>query len=288
MVSRLAAALRVYRSEGGATLARKTASYAYTTLTKAVANTYHRYRGRRSFTVNDITATFDTNHANVLGQTRGGLDRETAALSTFLDHLRPDDVVWDVGAHVGLYTVFAAAALNPDHGQVVAFEPYPPNAEQLRRNAALNPAPVYIYQLALSDDDGKTAFRHPDADTVGAGLPAITATGDGATRVDTARGDSLVAEGRASKPTVVKIDVEGAEPLVVDGLRETLAGDACRVVLCEVHLPTDAVDRDSLHDYGSTQSDFETTLEDLGFTITARHPRQRYDDLHLVATKGGD
>lgn len=275
-------AFDVYREEGAWTLLRRVATFGFNRAVGVARNTYWGLRGRRPFTVEGVTATFDTSNRGVVGRTRAALDRESAPLSAFLRCLRPDDTVWDVGANVGLYAGFAAAALDPERGRVVAFEPYDPNADLLERNADLNPAPVDVHRLALSDDDGDVAFSHPDEDTVGAGLPAISTDHEAASRVETARGDTLVSGGRVPAPTVIKVDVEGAEPLVIDGLDKTLRNHPPRVLLVEIHHSTEVVDRRSIEAYGDSADAFETRLESFGYEVAERFPRPRYDDEHVL------
>jgi len=68
------------------------------------------------------------------------------------------------------------------------------------------------------------------------------------------------------EPNVVKIDVEGAEPLVIDGLEDALSFETCRLVYCEVHLP--GVDkRPSIKDFGATTDELRDRFEELGFTV---------------------
>jgi len=277
-------AFDVYREEGTWTLLRKGMAFGFNEAVGTARNAYWGLRGNRPFTVEGVTARFDTANRGVVGRTRAALDRESVPLAAFLRHLRPDDRVWDVGANVGLYTGFAAAALDPDRGRVVAFEPYDPNADLLERNADLNPAPVDVHRLALSDDDGHVAFSHPEEDTIGAGLPAIS-DDEAASRVETARGDTLVSTGRAPAPTVIKIDVEGAEPLVVDGLDATLRNDPPRVLIVEIHHPTEAVDRRSIEEYGDSVGAFQARLGSFGYEVAERFPRPRYDDEHVLFVK---
>ena len=104
-------AFDVYREEGAWTLLRKVGVFGFNRVVGTTRDTYWGLRGRRPFTVEGVTATFDTSNRGVVGRTRAALDRESAPLAAFLRCLRPDDTVWDVGANVGLYTGFAAAAL---------------------------------------------------------------------------------------------------------------------------------------------------------------------------------
>ncbi|MEF8789998.1 MAG: FkbM family methyltransferase [Haloarculaceae archaeon] len=275
-------AFDVYREEGTWTLLRKAAGFGCDRAAGTARSAYWGLRGTRPFTVAGVTATFDTSNRGVVGRTSAALDRERAPLAAFLRRLRPGDTVWDVGANVGLYTGFVAAALDPERGRVVAFEPYDPNADLLERNAGLNQAPVDVHRLALSDADGHVAFSHPDEDTVGAGLPAISDDRGAASRTEAARGDTLVSAGRAPAPTAVKIDVEGAEPLVVEGLDTTLRTDPPRVLLVEIHHSTEAIDRDSIEEYGDSVDAFEARLESFGYEVAERFPRPRYDDEHVL------
>ena len=76
--------------------------------------------------------------------------RELAALA---GHLRPGDTFVDVGAHIGLYSLFAAARVGP-HGRVVALEADPENAARLRANVARNAGAntvVRVVEAGVSD-----------------------------------------------------------------------------------------------------------------------------------------
>jgi len=57
--------------------------------------------------------------------------RESELLSDLIDTLEPDDVFWDVGANIGVFSCFAAQKLID--GSVIAFEPFPPNVQQLEK-----------------------------------------------------------------------------------------------------------------------------------------------------------
>jgi FkbM family methyltransferase len=152
--------------------------------------------------------------------------------------VRPGDTVWDVGANVGLYTE-QLAALTGRFGAVVAFEPTPACFEALAARCA-GLGQVLPRQEALGATDGEVPMALAD-DHLGATHTLVGASahqgdgGGGRVSVPLRRGDGLVARGEAPAPTVVKIDVEGFEGEVVEGLRETLARPACRAVFIEVH-----------------------------------------------------
>lgn len=137
--------------------------------------------------------------------------------------VRPGHTFLDVGANIGLYTL-KAASLTGAAGRVVAVEPGEAASQQLRGNLALNEFPnVTVAQLALSDHAGKATLHHiplgddPQAYSL---LPDGSATTGEAVTIDTL--DALVGRLGIDALHVVKMDVEGAEPLVIAGGRETL------------------------------------------------------------------
>jgi FkbM family methyltransferase len=215
---------------------------------------------------------------------------ERGSLEFILSGLNPDDVFFDVGAMYGLYTGFAGQKLTD--GSVVAFEPYPRNLEALERTVELNGlSNVDIRDVALSDTTGVEEFESPSLEyhvqqiaairaqrssssESGATAPPMPDAEEKVTRfsVETRPGDRLVEAGDIPRPNVVKIDVEGAEPLVVDGLSETLAREACRLLVCEIHPPADERDDSaesnserSVADYGSTVDELVREVGRLGF-----------------------
>ncbi|WP_198530028.1 FkbM family methyltransferase [Halorubrum aethiopicum] len=198
---------------------------------------------------------------------------ERSIVEDLLTSLDSNDIFYDVGANVGTYTCFAAAKLGP--GKVVAFEPEPENADRLRENLELNNLDAEIIQIALSDTDGIVDLALT-GDEAGTGEHAI-ATGDDkqTLEVETARGDSIIEERGLPKPTVAKIDVEGAELSVLRGLRETLY-ESCRLMYVEVHT-------EKIRDFGAERSEVETLLTDAGFEVT--EISQRGSEIFLRASK---
>nr|WP_274607310.1 FkbM family methyltransferase [Paracraurococcus ruber] len=147
--------------------------------------------------------------------------------------IRPGDCVWDVGANRGLYTRMFGEKVGPD-GTVVAFEPVPHTAERLRAAVADLPR-VRTLPLALSDSSGDLAADlgdHPDAETARI-FSAHAGEGDVMFRAE--RGDDLVREGIVPRPQIVKIDVEGHELEVLQGMEEVLSNPSLRHLFIEVH-----------------------------------------------------
>jgi FkbM family methyltransferase len=145
--------------------------------------------------------------------------------------IRPGDVVWDVGANVGLYTARFSAAVGPT-GRVIAFEPTPACFGALTK-ATSGLTNVTLLNKALGDITTVATMSIAE-DPLGA-THSLVAAGIGPTaQVEVVRGDELVAQG-LPVPNVIKIDVEGFEEEVLDGLAAVLRSPSCRAVLCEVH-----------------------------------------------------
>jgi FkbM family methyltransferase len=128
----------------------------------------------------------------------------------------------DAGANIGLYTVVAATLVG-DRGTVVAVEPSAATCALLRRNVELNGLHnVVVVQKALSDATGTARLFHvAGAPNYSLGEPpGGTSTYED---VETVTLDELVRAYELSDVSCVKIDVEGAESLVLRGAEDTLS-----------------------------------------------------------------
>lgn len=127
-------------------------------------------------------------------------------MSVWINRLSPGDLFLDVGANVGFYTIVAAEC----GAEVVSVEPGEDVAGELRRNLALNGLDATVLPCALLDEPGEThlsqqadpAVRHVVLDQR-SGVAVAVST------LDEIIGDRRVAG--------IKIDVEGAEELVLKG-----------------------------------------------------------------------
>ncbi|HEX3952311.1 MAG TPA: FkbM family methyltransferase, partial [Stellaceae bacterium] len=148
--------------------------------------------------------------------------------TTFMESfLRPGMAFVDIGANIGWYSVLAAKIVGPA-GVVYSFEPRPDTCSYLRRSISENKfAQVHIRQMALADKPGTL----PVATYISAQSPGgtwlltsealQTAFQAGFQRfdVEVARLDDLPIE----RCDLLKIDIEGAEYLALQGARQTLA-----------------------------------------------------------------
>ena len=139
----------------------------------------------------------------------------------------PGDVLYDVGANVGFFTVLGARLVGPQ-GTVVAFEPVAEYAQALEHNVKLNGfGNVVIRRVAVANEPGRRGLELGRSETT-ARLVEHAATSVEATSLDEELRRGALA------PDVVKIDVEGAEVDVLDGMAETLRAHR-PVLLLEMH-----------------------------------------------------
>jgi FkbM family methyltransferase len=128
-----------------------------------------------------------------------------------------DSVVFDIGAHVGFYTLLASVLVQ-ERGHVLAFEPLPRNLLYLEEHLRINKvANVSIIKAAVTDTSGQAYFD----DTSGNSMGRVVTQGK--IQVPTVSLDKFVIEYDTPLPDFIKIDVEGAENLVLTGAKRILA-----------------------------------------------------------------
>jgi FkbM family methyltransferase len=130
--------------------------------------------------------------------------------------IKPGTVAFDIGAHVGFYTLLFSKLIGPE-GKVFAFEPFPPNIDFLRKHISMNRiANVETLEVAVSDAEGTTLFTQGPGSSMG----YISETGD--FEVEQVAIDGLIRRKKLSPPNYIKIDIEGAEYKALIGAKETL------------------------------------------------------------------
>ncbi len=161
---------------------------------------------------------------------------EVDLLGRLLEHVEPDDVAYDIGANIGIVSLLLALHRDPGAGRVHAFEPEPVNFDRLRRNIELNDVADRIVpqRLALGAGQGEAElFVRPGA---GEGRHSLaTAAGSrGSIRVPL---DTITGFARSSgePPDLLKVDVEGAEGQVLEGLDGLLPVHRPRELFIEIH-----------------------------------------------------
>jgi FkbM family methyltransferase len=140
-----------------------------------------------------------------------------------LGTLRPQPgwTIVDVGANIGAYTVWAAGHLGST-GRIVAIEPNPVSFDRLRKSVQHLPIPVSAFQVGCSDTPGSAALYFEEGYTVSASLQHF-AQASRAVEVQLRRLDDVLQEAGTGRVDLIKIDVEGAEELVLRGAPNALA-----------------------------------------------------------------
>ncbi|MGB3296355.1 MAG: FkbM family methyltransferase, partial [Phormidesmis sp.] len=139
----------------------------------------------------------------------------------FKESILEGSVVFDIGAHVGFYTLLSSILVG-HRGKVFTFEPLPRNLFYLKRHLKLNHVKnVKLIEAAVSDSCDFAYFDDvPDNDLPKSYLGKLSTQGK--LQVKTVSLDELLERGEIVAPTHLKIDVEGAELLVLKGARKTL------------------------------------------------------------------
>lgn len=122
----------------------------------------------------------------------------------------------DVGANVGNH----ALAFTEIFDCVHAIEPFTPVYQRLEARKSVTPR-LHTYPLGLSNQAGCMAFQPPPTDNLGRGR----VTPEGLHLIKVVRGDDFVREHVSGQVDFIKIDVEGHELHVIEGLHQTLIRD---------------------------------------------------------------
>jgi FkbM family methyltransferase len=145
----------------------------------------------------------------------------------------PAALSFDVGAHIGFFSLLMARGSG---ARVIAVEPVTENAERIRRHALINSADIVVVEAAAAESVGTRLVDLGPTDGTAklAGVAGPTwrhGSGGGTLSVDAVTLDQLVE--RYGQPTLIKIDVEGAEAEVLRGATKTLA--RFPAIVCELH-----------------------------------------------------
>lgn len=189
-------------------------------------------------------------------------------------HVGAGTVVYDIGANIGFFSLLAARMAGPT-GRVESFEPLPAAVSGLRNNLALNDAStVHVHEVAVAAQGGRAELLSVDE----GGWSHLADRGwhprtSEVLEVDVVTIDELVAGGLPA-PAVVKIDVEGSELAVLDGMRETIGAHA-PTIICELH---------------GTNVELMQRMDDLGYStqnLDGPEPVSEAGAVHALALPAG-
>lgn len=169
------------------------------------------------------------------------LSRLSFALGTYQRHValalqahaRPSTVAYDLGAHIGYFSIVLSRCVGPS-GRVFAFEPDQTNVRALQRNLESSGASnVGVVPMVVSDTSGSVVFAAFEFSSVSHIATPRTPGDASLIDVPSTTLDDFVYRDGNPPPSLMKIDVEGAEARVLDGATRLLR-EARPVIVVEV------------------------------------------------------
>jgi FkbM family methyltransferase len=168
------------------------------------------------------------------------------------DCLRPGDTFIDIGANIGYFTLFGANRVGST-GKVVAIEPSHSTFELLRDNVERNSASgtVRLVHAAVADREAFVVLHRGEDDNNGM-ASMVRDSGSGDETVLAKPLGALLALEELESARLIKIDVEGAEAMVIEGMRPILPNLGTCDILVELNpsLASAQTTIDVLGDFG--------------------------------------
>lgn len=183
--------------------------------------------------VEDYDLVVPTREAGLLTYLRrhGAGAIEPAVRAALRRHLRPGDVAVDAGANIGMHSMTMARAVGPE-GRMIAFEPLPHLAAAISRSLTLNglSGRSEVVQAALADGAGEVVI-HAAAHSPISSIFALDGAEATPLTVPRTSLDAHVPPG--GRVNLVKMDIEGAEPLAWAGMARVVAENPQLVIALE-------------------------------------------------------
>lgn len=188
---------------------------------------------------------------------------ERAEQRFLCSRVRPGEVVFDVGANIGVYTLMFAHLVGPT-GKVYAFEPSPPTFERLQKTIAKNDLPHVIAEgLGLGREKSRLALNvTSDLGFSSFGIPVEGAAISKQHNVSVITLDSYCSEKGIVNIDLLKMDIEGYELHVLGGAREMLERRCIREMIIEYN-------RQAQLNNGFRVSELVDTIRSHGFDVAA-------------------
>lgn len=165
---------------------------------------------------------------------------ESFETEIFKKYVKSGDIVLDIGAHIGYYTLIAARIVG-DAGRVISFEPEPENFSLLKKNVEANGYKnVSVSQKAVSNQTGGgSAFFIPNR---GAGVFLYQkhwlTDNPKEMKIETVKVDDYLQSQGIKAVNFIKMDVEGYEDKAVAGMESVLKSGKPLTMLCEFSADT--------------------------------------------------
>ncbi len=197
---------------------------------------------------------------------------------SWIDKHGGDHSFWDIGSNIGLYSIYYGLTQS---GRVVSFEPSVFNLKQLAKNISLNglSEKIDLNPIPLSDSTGYAEFAVSSLEEGSAqnafGVDYGFDGNDLNRQVNYSilgmSGDEIIKNGYVEKvPKMIKLDVDGIEHLILEGMKEILLSENCYSVFVEVN-----------DDFQEQSSQVEKILTQSGFELSEK----THAELHDHSTK---
>ncbi len=177
----------------------------------------------------------------VLPKSRAGIGKELllygihepTLTALYEELIEPGERIFELGANIGYYVAVADAKLRSEV-EFLAVEPDPDVFGTLKTNVEAMDAHIRLFELAVSDSTGEVAFFRSSSSNLGS-IRRNSWTDDHSVKVPSTTVDALCEE-HAFKPTVLRMDIEGAEIFALRGAKRVLS--TCKPKLfIELHPP---------------------------------------------------
>lgn len=216
--------------------------------------------------------------SNFLWKFDKGFEHKTVA--KFEQLVKPGDVVFDIGANIGMYSLLASELVG-DQGLVYSFEPVKETYNALCKNVDLNQKNnIKYFQLAISDQDGIATIGVPKGINLSKKSDAFNSLiqneeiDDGET-ISTQTLDSFVSDHHIDQIDFIKVDIEGAELLFLKGSTETFKTLKPKYLVIEAYEPF--------------CKRFNYSVSDIIVLLTnANYSLEQYDDFQWLATSNNN
>ena len=158
-------------------------------------------------------------------------------------------VFWDIGANIGLYSIYAAIKFQDQDIKIFSFEPSPSNTRSLSRNISINNLydKINIFPLALSEKENIISFFNETIFSEGGSFSSFnnnidhignfieTSNIQNKFNIFGTTIDKLISDKIIEIPNYIKIDVDGIEHLIVRGAQNLLKNDELQGLLIEMN-----------------------------------------------------
>lgn len=186
---------------------------------------------------------------------------------SMMKELREDDIFFDIGSSVGLISITAARLLKK--GKVISFEPDPENTMRLKSNYSLNKLTNYqIQNIAVGNEKTVMKLFTAGSNAFSPSLEKVNGI-DSSIEVEVDTIDNLLDKGLIPFPTVVKIDIEGAEMMALEGMKSLLRSEKRpRLIFVEIHplfLPS----------FNTSEDEIFSFLKQFNFVMTEKIKRDK-------------